>query len=151
MDCSPPGSSLHGISQARILERVAISFFKGSSSLRNQTRFSCIALRILYRWATREAQYPNYFTKKKSPVFILSLFSHPLPSRPAPPPTSFSPPSTFRFSSPSSQLVGWFDLFLWVHFSLWVATSLVDLAGMESRTRTEHKQCLGSCLEAEVL
>ena len=31
MDCSPPGPSVHGISQARILERVAISFFRGSS------------------------------------------------------------------------------------------------------------------------
>ena len=31
MDCSPPGSSAHGISQARILEWVAISFSKGSS------------------------------------------------------------------------------------------------------------------------
>ena len=30
MDCSPPGSSVHGISQARILERVAISFSPGS-------------------------------------------------------------------------------------------------------------------------
>ena len=150
MDYSPPGSSLHGISQARILERVAISFFKGSSSLRNQTRFSCIALRILNRWATREAQYPNHFTKKKPSIYSFPIFS-PLPSRPAPPPTSFSPPSTFRFPSPSSQLVGWFDLLLRVHFSLWVATSLADLAGMESRTHTEYKQCLGSCLGAEVL
>ena len=32
MDCSPPGSSIHGISQARILEWVAISFSRGSSS-----------------------------------------------------------------------------------------------------------------------
>jgi len=31
MDCSPPGSSVHGILQARILEWVAISYFKGSS------------------------------------------------------------------------------------------------------------------------
>ena len=31
MDCSPPGSSLHGISQARILEWVAVSFSRGSS------------------------------------------------------------------------------------------------------------------------
>ena len=31
MDCSPPGFSVHGISQARILEWVAISFFRGSS------------------------------------------------------------------------------------------------------------------------
>ena len=40
VDCSPPGSSLHGISQARTLERVAISYSKGSSLPRDQT---CIA------------------------------------------------------------------------------------------------------------
>ena len=34
VDCSPPGSSVHGISQARILEWVAISFFRGSSQPR---------------------------------------------------------------------------------------------------------------------
>ena len=37
MDCSPPGSSDHGISQARILEWVAISSSKGSSQPRDQT------------------------------------------------------------------------------------------------------------------
>ena len=37
MDLSPPGSSVHEISQARILERVAISFFKESSQPRDQT------------------------------------------------------------------------------------------------------------------
>ena len=36
MDCSPPGSSVHGISQVRILEWVAISFFRGFSQPRNQ-------------------------------------------------------------------------------------------------------------------
>ena len=43
MDYSLPGSSVHGISQARILERVAIPFSRGSSQPRNQTRISCIA------------------------------------------------------------------------------------------------------------
>ena len=43
MDCSPPGSSVHGILQARILEWVAIFFSKGSSQLRDQTQVSCIA------------------------------------------------------------------------------------------------------------
>ena len=43
VDYSPPGSSVHGISQARILESVAISFSKGSSRLRDWTRISCIA------------------------------------------------------------------------------------------------------------
>ena len=42
MDCSPPGSSVHGIFQARILEWVAISFSRGSSRPRNWTRVSCI-------------------------------------------------------------------------------------------------------------
>ena len=42
MDYSPPGYSVHGISQARILEWVAISFSRGSSWPRDQTHFSCI-------------------------------------------------------------------------------------------------------------
>ena len=40
---SPPGSSVHGILQARILEWVAISFSRGSSRPRDRTLFSCIA------------------------------------------------------------------------------------------------------------
>ena len=43
MDCSPAGSSVHGILQARILEWVAISFSRESSWPRNQTQVSCIA------------------------------------------------------------------------------------------------------------
>ena len=43
MDCSPPGSSLHGISQARILEWVAIPFSRVSSQPRDQTPISCIS------------------------------------------------------------------------------------------------------------
>ena len=42
MDCSLPGSSIHEISQARILEWVAISFSRGSSQLRDWTHVSCI-------------------------------------------------------------------------------------------------------------
>ena len=38
MDCSPQGSSVHGISQARVLEWVASSFSRGSSQSRNRTR-----------------------------------------------------------------------------------------------------------------
>ena len=46
MDCSPPGSSVRGILQARVLESVAISFSRGSSQLRNQTWVSCTAGRF---------------------------------------------------------------------------------------------------------
>ena len=42
MDSSPSVSSVHGISQARILEWVAISFYRGSSRLRDQTHISCL-------------------------------------------------------------------------------------------------------------
>ena len=48
MDCSLPGSPVHGISHARILEWVAISFFSGSSQPRDQSCVSCIGKRILY-------------------------------------------------------------------------------------------------------
>ena len=58
LDCSPPGSSDHRISQARILERAAISFSGGSSRLRDQTCVFCIGRQILYHWATREV--PNF-------------------------------------------------------------------------------------------
>ena len=43
MDCSPPGSSVHGILQARILEWVAIYVSRASSRPRDQTQLSCIA------------------------------------------------------------------------------------------------------------
>ena len=43
MDCSPPGSSVHGISQARVLEWVAMPCSKGSSQPRDQTQVSCIS------------------------------------------------------------------------------------------------------------
>ena len=55
MDCSPPGPSVHGIFQARILEWVATSFSRGSSPFRDQTCISCIGRWILYHWATWEA------------------------------------------------------------------------------------------------
>ena len=42
MDCSLPGSSVHGISQARILEWFAISYSRGSSKLRDQTHVSYV-------------------------------------------------------------------------------------------------------------
>ena len=42
MDCGPPGSSVHWISQARILEWVSIPFSRGSSQPRDRTHISCI-------------------------------------------------------------------------------------------------------------
>ena len=58
LDCSLPSSSVLGISQARTLEWVAISFSRGSSQLRDQTHVSCvscIAGRFFTHWAISEA------------------------------------------------------------------------------------------------
>ena len=59
-DCSPPGSSVHGISQARTLEWVIISYSRGSSQPRDQTGVSfvsCIGRWIPYHCATLEAHF----------------------------------------------------------------------------------------------
>ena len=55
VDCSLPGSSVHWILQARILEWAAISFSRVSSWPRDWTRVSRIAGRHFNLWATREA------------------------------------------------------------------------------------------------
>ena len=55
MDYSPPGCSVHGISQAKTLEWVAISFSRGSSQPRYWAWVSCITGRFFTIWATREA------------------------------------------------------------------------------------------------
>ena len=60
MDYNPPGSSVHGISQANILEWVIISSPRGSSPPRDRTHVSCISCigrQILYNWATWEARH----------------------------------------------------------------------------------------------
>ena len=54
MDCSPPGSSVHGIFQAIILEWVVISYSRGSSWFRDQTCLSWIGRWLLYHFATWE-------------------------------------------------------------------------------------------------
>ena len=64
MDSSLPGSTVHGIFQARVLEWAAISFSRGSSQTRDRACVFCIADRHFTIWATREALhqlgYVNY-------------------------------------------------------------------------------------------
>ena len=60
MGCSLPGSSVHGIFQARVLEWVAISFSRGSSQTMDRT--SRIAGRRFTIWATREAWWSQLKT-----------------------------------------------------------------------------------------
>ena len=68
MDCSPSGSSVHGILQARRLEWVAISSSRGSSLPRDQTqvsRVSCVAGKFFYRL--------NHLESPKVPLVLLRV------------------------------------------------------------------------------
>ena len=58
IDSSPPGFSVHGIFQARILEWVAISFSRGSSQPRDQTHVSCIAGRFFTTKPPGNSNFP---------------------------------------------------------------------------------------------
>ena len=78
VDCSLPGSSVHGISQARILEWVAISFSSWSSKCRDQTSVSCIGRPILYHWTTREtSQWHVTRTKDSKKLCVPPFRLHP--------------------------------------------------------------------------
>ena len=69
MDCSPPGSCIHGILQARILEWVAIPFSRGSPWPREQTCVSCIEGGLFTIWATRQAFYQVH-AKRWKPLLL---------------------------------------------------------------------------------
>ena len=58
-DCSPPGSSVHGTSQARILEWVAISFSTRSSQPRDQSCLSCISALAVRFFSAEAPGKPN--------------------------------------------------------------------------------------------
>ena len=64
MDCSLPGSSVHGIFQAIVLEWIAISFSMGSSRPRDRTRVSCIVGRLFTIWATKVLVISFWFSVK---------------------------------------------------------------------------------------
>ena len=68
MECSPPGSSIHGILQAKLLEWIAISSSTGSFQPRDRTQVFSIVGRFFTTWATREAQKGAYSLPRKSEV-----------------------------------------------------------------------------------
>ena len=75
MDCSPPGSSVHGISQARILEMDAISFSRGSSWPRDGAHISCIAGRFFTTEPGRSS--PIYINiDRQTSKHIQTCFTH---------------------------------------------------------------------------
>ena len=83
--CSLPGSSVHGIPQARILEWVAISFSRGSSRPRNRTQASCIVGRRFNLWTIciQKNSIKFWWRNKRSPkrmekhtIFMNSNIQH---------------------------------------------------------------------------
>ena len=95
VDYSLPGSSLHGIFQARILEWVAIPFSKESFWPRGQTWVSCIAGRFFTVWATREAL--NHWTAREFsiPICLMRVIS------------SNGSINNFSLSSHRAHVMGW--------------------------------------------
>ena len=70
MDCSTPGSSVHGIFQARVLEWVAISFSKGSSQPSDRIRVSHIAGRCFTIWATKRKTSTSALLTTPKPLTV---------------------------------------------------------------------------------
>ena len=101
MDCRPPGSSVPGSLQARILDWVAIFSSRGSSWPRDQTTISCVsclARQLLYHWATWEVHFPNQTIS--SSLFLENIL--PLSS----PPLSRQLPSLWLFLWMASYFSG---------------------------------------------
>ena len=85
MGCSPPGSSVHGILQARVLECIAIPISSGSPQPRNPIQVSYVVGRFLTTWSTMEAHGLKSKTQNSSKFFSSSsLSSHPWEFHPDP-------------------------------------------------------------------
>ena len=76
MDCSPLGSYVHGILQARILDWVAIPFSRGSSRPRDWTLVSCTAGTFFTVWATREAWDCLHHSGKHTQKLLSRIFKY---------------------------------------------------------------------------
>ena len=63
MDCSPPGSSVHGIFQARLLKGVAISSSRGSFRSQDRTLISCVSCLVGRFFTTEPPGKPNVHRK----------------------------------------------------------------------------------------
>ena len=107
MDYSQPGSSVHGILKAKILEWVTISSSRGSSQHRGQTQVSHIARGFFTIWATRETHWVTWGApKKRSVQFSHSVVSNSLrlhALQHARPPCPSSTPGGYPNSCPLSH------------------------------------------------
>jgi len=112
MDCSPPGSSVHGVLQARILESVTISFSRGSSWPRDRTRIEPSSrspfLPGICMVAARTVWFSFHLGCHRSAVSLSALNAFPLTQTVAPlwgSDPRFSPPPAQGRSSPANTPV----------------------------------------------
>ena len=73
MNCSLPGSSVHGDSPGKTIGRVAMPSSRGSSQPWDQTQLSCIAGGFFTSWSIREAPYPVWFLTIN---YLLTNYAH---------------------------------------------------------------------------
>ena len=76
MDCSLPGSFVHGIFQAIVLEWIAISFSRLSSRPRDRTQVFRIVDRRFTVWATREVLMEYYSTIKSKEIIDALIWTN---------------------------------------------------------------------------
>ena len=121
MDCSLPGSSIHGIFQARVLEWVAISFSRGSSWPRDRTQGSCIAGRCFTLWATREvakgltldhSMVVHHLKQIGKMKKLYKWVPHELSTKPPPKKSSFWG-VIFSYSMQQQWTISWSDCDMW--------------------------------------
>ena len=123
MDYSSPGSSVHGILQARILGWVAIPFSRGSSRPRDGNQISCTAGRFFTIWAIRETHVRKCWLMRSRPSWIqfkdLGLrhqtsYHQPLPTHPTAPLPVLHPLQTRQTPKVSRLITPYY--FFQIHF-----------------------------------
>ena len=108
MDCRQPGSSDHGISQARILEWVAVLPSRRCSRPRDWTHISCISYigrQIFYHCAIEDLKYFNVFPLCTENVNALQWQTCPCLNWPLPRPASHLEPNSFSLSVDSHTVL----------------------------------------------
>ena len=129
MDCNPPGSSVHGILQARILDWVVVSSSRGSSWPRDGTWISCIDRRIFffYHGAIWEAQKRRNASGELPPLSTVSGFIHAV---------------MCSYSSFSSLL---YSILLWNRASVYCSITVHGHGGSSSVCYFKHSWCSPVC------
>ena len=149
MDCSLPDSSVHRISQARILEWVVISFHRGPSQLKDWTQISCTDKHILYHWVTREA--PTYRRSVQFSCSVVSASLQPHGLQYARPPCPSPTPGVYSNSCPLSRWGHPTILSSVIPFSSCLQSFPVSGSFPMSQLFTSGGQSIGTSVSASVL